>query len=153
MSRWGKPFHRKDAKIAKVYNKIIKKGEKMEIEEIGKQIVDASLKVHRALGPGLLESAYQACLAFELRKRGLQVDLQVDQPIKYGGLQIDAAYRLDMVVENSIIIENKSIEQLLPVHQAQLLTYLRLRDFRLGYLINWNVRLIKDGIHRMVNNL
>jgi len=125
----------------------------MDIEEVGKQIVDASLKVHRALGPGLLESAYQACLTYELRKRGLQVDLQVDQPIKYGGMQIDAAYRLDMIVENSIIIENKSIEQLLPIHQAQLLTYLRLRDFRLGYLINWNVRLIKDGIRRMVNNL
>jgi GxxExxY protein len=125
----------------------------MDIEQVGKQIVDASLKVHRALGPGLLESAYQACLTYELRKRGFKVDLQVDQPIKYESLQIDAAYRLDMVVENSIIIENKSIEQLLPVHQAQLLTYLRLRDFRLGFLINWNVRLIKDGIHRMVNKL
>jgi GxxExxY protein len=130
-----------------------KGGEDMDIEQVGRQIVDASLKVHRALGPGLLESAYQACLTYELRKRGFKVDLQVDQPIKYEGLQIDAAYRLDMVVENSIIIENKSIEQLLPVHQAQLLTYLRLRDFRLGYLINWNVRLIKDGIHRMVNKL
>lgn len=125
----------------------------MNIKEIGGQIIDASIKVHRALGPGLLESAYQACLAFELEQRGLHVKTEVIQPIKYEGLSIDAGYRLDMVIEDSIIIENKSVEKLLPVHQAQLLTYLRLRDFRLGYLINWNVQLIKDGIHRMVNNL
>ncbi|MBN2085678.1 MAG: GxxExxY protein [Anaerolineales bacterium] len=125
----------------------------MEIKDIGGQIIDASIKVHRALGPGLLESAYQACLAFELQQRGLRVETEVVQPVKYEGLNIDAGYRLDMIVENSVIIENKSVEQLLPVHQAQLLTYLRLRNFRLGYLINWNVQLIKDGIHRMVNNL
>jgi GxxExxY protein len=125
----------------------------MDIKEIGGQIIDASIKVHRALGPGLLESAYQAYLAFELEQRGLRVETEVVQPIKYEGLSIDAGYQLDMVIEDSIIIENKSFEKLLPVHQAQLLTYLRLRDFRLGYLINWNVQLIKDGIHRMVNNL
>jgi GxxExxY protein len=125
----------------------------MDIKEIGGQIIDASIKVHRALGPGLLESAYQECLAFELAQRGLRVETEVVQPIKYEGLSIDAGYRLDMVIEDSIIIENKSVEKLLPIHQAQLLTYLRLRDFRLGYLINWNVQLIKDGIHRMVNNL
>jgi GxxExxY protein len=125
----------------------------MDIKEIGGQIIDASIKVHRALGPGLLESAYQECMAFELAQRGLRVETEVVQPIKYEGLSIDAGYRLDMVIEDSIIIENKSVEKLLPIHQAQLLTYLRLRDFRLGYLINWNVQLIKDGIHRMVNNL
>ena len=125
----------------------------MDIKEIGGQIIDASIKVHRALGPGLMESAYQACLKYELLKRGLRVETEVVQPVKYEGLIIDAGYRLDMVVEDSIIIESKAVEQLLPVHQAQLLTYLRLRDFRLGYLINWNVPLIKDGIHRMVNNL
>jgi len=125
----------------------------MDIKEIGGQIIDASIKVHRVLGPGLMESAYQACLAFELQQRGLQVKTEVVQPVKYEGLIIDAGYRLDMVVEDSVIIENKSAEQLLPIHQAQLLTYLRLRDFRLGYLINWNVPLIKDGIRRMVNNL
>jgi GxxExxY protein len=130
-----------------------KKGEKMDIKGIGGQIIDASIKVHRALGPGLMESAYQACLAFELQQRGLRVETEVVLPINYEGLSITAGYRLDMVVEDSIIIENKSVEQLLPIHQAQLLTYLRLRDFRLGYLINWNVPLIKDGIHRMVNNL
>jgi GxxExxY protein len=125
----------------------------MEIEMIAKQIVDASLKVHKALGPGLLESAYQACLAHELRQRGLHVESEVDQPIEYGALRIIPGYRLDMIIENSVIIENKSVEALLPVHEAQLLTYLRMRDCRLGFLINWNVKLIKDGIRRMANNL
>jgi GxxExxY protein len=125
----------------------------MEIEQIAKQIVDSSLKVHKALGPGLLESAYQACLAHELRQRGLHVESEVDQPIEYGALRIIPGYRLDMIIENSVIIENKSVETLLPVHEAQLLTYLRMRDCRLGFLINWNVKLIKDGIRRMVNNL
>ncbi|MGD0173433.1 MAG: GxxExxY protein [Anaerolineales bacterium] len=125
----------------------------MNIEEVGKQIVDSSIKVHRALGPGLLESAYQAWLVYELRQRGLLVECEVEQPVIYEELHLDAGYRLDMVVENCVIIENKSVERILPVHEAQLLTYLRLRDYRLGFLINWNVHLIKDGIHRMVNNL
>jgi GxxExxY protein len=125
----------------------------MDIEEVGKQIVDSSIKVHRAHGPGLLESAYQACLVYELRQRGLSVKCEVEQPVIYEKLHLDAGYRLDMVVENCVIIENKSVEKVLPVHEAQLLTYLRLRDYRLGFLINWNVHLIKDGIHRMVNNL
>ena len=117
-------------------------------EETGKQIVDAALKVHRTLGPGLLESAYQACLAYELRKRGLQVVCEVAQPVYYDGQLIDAGYRLDMLVEDCVIIENKAVETVLPVHQAQLLTYLRLRKCTLGYLINWHVPLIKDGIQR-----
>ncbi len=125
----------------------------MEIEAVGKQIVDAAIKVHRALGPGLLESAYQACLAHELRKRGLCVECEVSQPVEYDGLQIEAGYRLDMLVDNQVIIENKAVETVLPIHEAQLLTYLRLRDCRLGYLINWHVPLVKDGIKRMVNKL
>jgi GxxExxY protein len=125
----------------------------MDIKEVGKQIVDSSIKVHRALGPGLLESAYQACLTYELRQRGLAVECEVEQPLIYETLHLDAGYRLDMLVENCVIIENKCVESVLPVHKAQLLTYLRLRDFRLGFLINWNVHLIEDGIHRMVNNL
>gem|GEM_PF-164234 len=136
-------FHRKAAKDAK----------KMDIEEIGKQIIDAAIKVHRALGAGLLESAYQTCLAFELRKRGLTVECEVPQPVNYEGLEIDAGYRLDMLIEDVIIIENKAVEQILPIHEAQLLTYLKLSDRRLGYLINWNVPLIKNGVRRMVNNL
>jgi len=125
----------------------------MDIEEVARQIVDAAIKVHRALGPGLLESAYQHCLAYELRKRGLRVECEVLLPILYDGQRIDAGYRIDMLVEDSIIIENKTVEKLLPIHQAQLLTYLKLRDCRLGFLLNWNVTLMKHGIKRMVNNL
>jgi GxxExxY protein len=120
-----------------------------DIEEIGKQIVDAALKVHKALGPGLLESAYQTCLAHELRKRGLRVDCEVEQPVFYDGQRIEAGYRIDMLIENCVIVENKAAENILPIHQAQLLTYMRLRKCTLGYLINWHVPLIKDGIQRM----
>ncbi len=108
--------------------------------------------VHRALGPGLLESAYQQCLAYELHKRGLLVDCEVLLPIVYDGQQIDAGYRIDMLVEDCVVIENKTVDQVLPIHQAQLLTYLKLRDYRLGFLLNWNVKLMRDGIKRMVNN-
>jgi len=125
----------------------------MGIEEIAKTIVDAAIKVHRALGPGLLESAYQACLAYELRKRGLRVECELVLPVVYDGQQIDAGYRIDMLVENCIIIENKTVDQLLPIHEAQLLTYLKLRDCRLGFLLNWNVTLMKYGIKRMANGL
>jgi GxxExxY protein len=125
----------------------------VEIEEIGAKIVDAAIKVHRALGPGLLESTYQACVAHELRKRGMKVDCEIPQPVEYDGLQIETGYRLDMLVEDLVIIENKVVDKLLPIHEAQLLTYLRLRNCHLGYLINWHVPLIKYGIKRMVNNL
>jgi GxxExxY protein len=125
----------------------------MDIEEVARQIVGAAIKVHRALGPGLLESAYQKCLEYELRKRALQVECEVLLPVIYEGVQIDAGYRIDMLVEGCVIIENKTVEKLLPIHQAQLLTYLKLRDCRLGFLLNWNVPLMKQGIKRMVNNL
>jgi len=124
----------------------------MDIEEIAKAIVDSTIKVHRALGPGLLESAYQQCLAYELRKRGLRVDCEVTLPIVYDGQKIDAGYRVDMLIGDCIIVENKAVDQILPIHQAQLLTYLKLHDCRLGFMLNWNVRLMKDGIKRMVNN-
>lgn len=123
----------------------------MDVEEVGAAIVDAAIRVHRALGPGLLESAYQACLAHELRQRGLKVECEVTQPILYDGCQIDAGYRLDMLVEDCVIVENKAVEQLLPIHQAQLLTYLRLRGCSLGYLLNWHVPVMKDGIKRMIH--
>jgi GxxExxY protein len=125
----------------------------MELEEVGRQVVDAAVKVHKALGPGLLESAYQTCLAYELRKRGLKVECEVDQPVSYDGFMIDAGYRLDMLVEDCVIVENKAVERLLPVHEAQILTYLRLKTCQLGFLINWHVPLIKDGINRKVNHL
>ena len=125
----------------------------MDIEQVAREIVDSAVKVHRALGPGLLESAYQQCLAHELRKRELQVVCEVTLPVIYDGLEIDAGYRIDMLVEGSVIIENKAVDELLPIHQAQLLTYLKLHNCRLGFLLNWNVPLMKRGIKRMVNNL
>lgn len=125
----------------------------MDLERIGKEIVDSAIKAHRALGPGLLESAYQECLAYELRKRGSHVQTEVLLPVVYDGLQLDAGYRIDMLVEGVVIIENKAVEKVLPIHEAQLLTYLKLRDCRLGYLLNWNVSLMKHGIKRMVNKL
>jgi GxxExxY protein len=124
-----------------------------DIEEIARTIVDAAIQVHRALGPGLLESAYQACLAYELRQRGLQVECEVVLPIFYEDLRIDPGYRIDMLVEDCVIVENKTAQALLPIHQAQLLTYLKLQNCRLGFLLNWNVTLMKHGIKRMVNNL
>jgi GxxExxY protein len=122
-----------------------------DIEEIGQIIVDSAFKVHQALGPGLLESAYQACLAHELTKRGLKVNCEVALPVFYDGVQIDIGYRLDMLVEDRIIIENKTVDRLVPVHEAQILTYLKLKNCWLGYLINWNTPLIKYGIRRKVN--
>lgn len=124
---------------------------KTQREEVAKQIVDSAFKVHLALGPGLLESAYQACLAYELGKRSIAYELEVPQPVIYNGLTIEVGYRMDMVIEQCIIIENKAVEALLPIHQAQLLTYLKLSGIRLGFLINWHSVKIKDGIHRIIN--
>jgi len=126
---------------------------KEQLEVMAQVVVDSIVRVHRALGPGLLESAYQACLAHELRKRGIAVETEVPQPVEYDGVRIDAGYRLDMLVEQEIIMENKSVQALAPIHEAQLLTYLKLSGRRLGFLINWNVPLVKDGIKRMVNRL
>jgi GxxExxY protein len=126
---------------------------KMEIEEVAKHVVDAAIKVHRALGPGLLESAYQHRLTYEIRKRGMRVDCKVLLPIVYDGQKIDAGYRIDMFVEEKIIVENKTVEDLAPIHEAQLLTYLELKDCRIGFLLNWNVSIMKKGIKRMVNKL
>jgi len=120
----------------------------MDIESIAKQIVDSAYKVHTTLGPGLLESAYQICLAHELKSRGLKVETEIIQPIQYQNITVEFAYRIDMLVEYSIIIENKTVDQILPIHKAQLLTYLKMHNSPLGFLINWKVKLIKDGIQR-----
>src|SRR6476646_9732681 len=125
----------------------------MEINEISGQIVDAAMKVHSALGPGLLESAYRGCLTYELRKRGLKVLTEVILPVIYDGNQIDVGYRIDVLVEDRVIVEAKSITKLAPIHEAQLLTYLKLSRIKVGLLINFNVLLLKDGIKRMVNKL
>ena len=121
-----------------------------EVESIAHEIVDAAFTVHRALGPGLLESVYEACLAHELSKRGLKIDRQVILPVVYDSIRLEAGLRLDMLVENQVVVELKAIEVLLPVHEAQMLTYLKLTGHRLGFLMNFNVPLMKDGIRRMV---
>lgn len=124
-----------------------------DIEAVGKDIVDSAIKIHKALGPGLLESAYQTCLAHELRKRGRKVLTEVLVPLIYDGEHIDAGYRLDMLIADTVIVENKTVESILPIHLAQVITYLKLRDLRLGFLVNWNVKLIKNGITRVANGI
>jgi len=116
---------------------------------VARQIVDAAFCVHKALGPGLLESVYQICLAHELHKRGLAVRQQVVLPVRYDGLELDAGLRLDMLVAECVVVELKSVERLLPIHKAQALTYLKLTGHRLALLINFNVPVIKDGIERI----
>jgi GxxExxY protein len=122
----------------------------MELEDIGKQVVDAAITVHRELGPGLLESADEQCLAFELAKRDLKVERQKELPLIHQGMKIDVGYRIDLLVENQVIVELKAAERIEPIHNAQLISYLKLSGLHLGYLINFNVRLLRDGLHRVV---
>ena len=118
--------------------------------EISKIVIDAALKVHTVLGPGLLESTYEACLAQELTLRGCRIEKQVAVPVIYEGLKLEAGYRLDLLVENQVIVEIKSVDALAPVHKAQLLSYLRLSGKSLGLLINFNVVHLRDGMKRFV---
>ncbi|MEL6385333.1 MAG: GxxExxY protein [Cyanobacteria bacterium J06626_18] len=114
-------------------------------------IIGAAIEVHRELGPGLLESAYEACLKYELSQRGISIKSQVPQPVSYEGIRMDCGYRLDLFVENTVIVELKAVEALHPVHSAQLLTYLKLQNCWLGLLINFNVPVLTKGIKRLVN--
>ena len=123
----------------------------MEINEITGQIVDAAIKVHSALGPGLLESAYEACLKYELTKRGYVVRNQVPLPVHYEEIVIEVGYRIDLLVAESVIVELKSVDDVAPIHKAQLLSYLKLSGKKAGLLINFNVELLKNDITRMVN--
>jgi len=125
----------------------------MDPNEISGQIVDAAMKVHTELGPGLLESAYEACLAHELRKRGLKVERQRVLPIVYDGVLIEVGYRIDLLVEETVIVELKAVQEMHPIFKAQLLTHLKLSELKIGLLINFNVLRLKDGITRMVNKL
>lgn len=125
----------------------------MTENEIATIIVQTAIDLHRSLGPGLLESVYENALAFDLREKGLNINQQVPMPLVYKENKFDVGYRMDLVVEEKVVIELKSIEALAPVHYAQLLTYLKLSNLKLGLLINFNVKLLKDGIHRIVNNL
>lgn len=122
-------------------------------EKVGKLIIAEAMKVHSALGSGLLESAYEVCLAHELNKHGLDVKRQLALPVLYDGLKLDAGYRLDLLVENCVIVELKAVEKIIPVHTAQLLSYLKLSGCKLGYLLNFNVMHMRDGIKRIVNGL
>lgn len=122
------------------------------IDLIAKDVVDAAFKIHTKLGPGLLESAYEACLAHELTKRGYQIERQKPQPVIYDGLEIEVGYRLDVLVNGEVIVELKSVEQVLPINHAQLMTYLKLSGKTLGLLINFNVPVIKQGIRRVAMN-
>ncbi|MCI0437979.1 MAG: GxxExxY protein [Chloroflexi bacterium] len=123
-----------------------------EINEITEDIIGAAIDVHRALGPGLLESAYETCLAFELMERGLKVEQQKPMPVLYRDVELDCGYRLDILVDDAVIVEAKAVERLEPIHQAQLISYLKLSGYTVGLLINFNVRVLKNGIRRIVNN-
>ena len=123
----------------------------MELNDISERIIGCAISVHRALGPGLLESTYQVCLVHEIRKGGLQVESQVDLPVMYDGVRLDAGYRIDLLVAGRVIVELKAIDRLLPIHEAQILSYLKLSGHKVGLLINFNVRLLRDGIKRLAN--
>lgn len=125
----------------------------MTENEISKIVFDCALKVHKSLGPGLLESAYEECLFYELKKSGLKVEKQKPLPLIYEDVRLEIGYRLDLIIENKVIIEVKSVDSLNDIHLAQILTYLKLSNCKLGLLINFNVELIKNGIRRVVNNL
>lgn len=125
----------------------------MEINEISEKIIGCAINVHKELGPGLLESAYQTCLIYELRSEGLSIRSEVPMPIIYKDVKIDHGYRMDIQVEEKVAVEIKTVESFTDVHHAQLLTYLRLGDYRLGLLINFNVKMLKDGVKRVANSL
>ena len=125
----------------------------MTENELGDAILGCAIRVHKALGPGLLESAYEACLAHEFETCGLTYSRQLVLPVTYDGLRIDAGYRIDLLVADLVVIEVKAVEKLLDVHRAQLLSYLKLGNYRLGYILNFNVTLMKDGISRLANGL
>lgn len=126
---------------------------KTELNKITEIIIGAAMAVHRELGPGLLESAYEACLAYELVQRELGVETQKALPVRYRGVNVDCGYRIDLLVEGKVVVELKAVERLEAIHRAQLLSYLKLSGCKVGLLINFNVKVLKDGIRRLVNEL
>ena len=141
---------RKDAKIAKNYTRM---GYEMDENEIGRVIVDAAIAVHRELGPGLLESVYEAILARELMDRGLRIERQIPIPIVWRGMRFDEGFRADLIAEGKVILELKSVESVNNAHKKQLLTYLKLTGMKLGFLLNFGAAVMKNGITRTVNGL
>ncbi len=140
-----------NAEAAETIRAEVAEKDREKLNAISGQIVDAAMRVHTILGPGLLEGAYEVCFAHELRKRGLHVETQFPLPVSYDGVHVDLGYRLDLLVEGEVVVELKAIETVLPVHKAQLLSYLKLGGKRLGLLINFHVLRMKDGITRLVN--
>ena len=126
------------------------KTRRMEFDELSNQVIGCALEVHRNLGPGLLESTYEQCLAHELGASGIPFKLQHPLPVKYKNIKLDCGYRVDILIDNSIIVELKSVDNILLIHQAQLLTYMKLSGISIGLLMNFNVKFLKDGIKRMV---
>ena len=126
--------------------------DKQGLDRTTEQIIGAAIQVHRTLGPGLLESAYETCLLYELTQRRLKAQQQVPLPVVYGRVRLDCGYRLDLVVESAVIVEIKSVEKIAPIHEAQLLSYLRLAGLNVGLLLNFNCRVLRDGIRRIVND-
>jgi GxxExxY protein len=124
--------------------------QKMEINELTKEIIGCAIEVHKQLGPGLLESAYEECLAFELNQHDIYLERQVPVPVFYKEIKLDYGYRIDILVENSVIVELKSVEVLNPIHEAQILTYLKFADKHVGLLMNFNVLKLKDGLRRFI---
>jgi GxxExxY protein len=145
-------FNRNDAKHATIAKGDISAGSKKpaEVEEIASRIIDAAFEVHRLLGPGLLESAYQACLMYELQGQNYRVDCQLPITFWYKGNEVSVGYRIDLLVEGCIIVENKAVEQIEAIHRSQLITYLKLTGCTLGFLINWNEVYLKHGLKRIV---
>jgi GxxExxY protein len=125
----------------------------VEENQLGEKVLGCALKVHKALGPGLLENAYESCLAIELQKSGLELKRQLTLPVVYDGAKVDLGYRLDLLVEGMIVVEVKAIERLAEIHRAQVLSYLKLGGYRLGYLLNFNVKMMRNGIYRIANGL
>lgn len=123
----------------------------MDLNKISEKIIGCAIKVHRTLGPGLLESTYEICLIHELKKEGLKVKSQVVLPVIYDDIKLDAGYRIDLLVEDAVIVELKAVENLLPIHEAQVLSYLKLSGKKLGLLINFNVKQLIKGVKRLVN--
>ena len=126
--------------------------EHQKFDRLTEQIIGSAISVHRILGPGLLESAYEECLCFELSQSKLRFERQVPLPVVYKDVRLDCGYRMDLVVENMVIIEIKAVERIIPVHEAQLLSYLKLADKRVGLLINFHIPVLKNGLKRIVNN-
>ena len=131
--------------------RVVKNISNMDINELTSKIIGAAIEVHKSLGPGLLESAYEECLCYELDARKISYERQKSLPVVYKGVRLDCGYRLDIVVANKVIIEIKACDSLQPIHEAQLLTYLRLAGIKVGLLMNFNVPVLKEGIRRMAN--